>query len=54
MNGPSYFEIQADDLKRAIEFYRSLFGWSLTRSEGLPIRGSTGRERPGIGEELWR
>lgn len=37
MNGPSYFEIQADDLKRAIRFYRSVFGWTFTRAEGLPI-----------------
>jgi len=37
MNGPSYFEIQADDLKRAIEFYRTVFSWTLTRAEGLPV-----------------
>jgi predicted enzyme related to lactoylglutathione lyase len=37
MNGPSYFEIQADDLKRAIEFYRTVFGWTFTRVEGLPV-----------------
>lgn len=37
MNGPSYFEIQADDLQRAVEFYRSVFGWRLTRAEGLPV-----------------
>jgi predicted enzyme related to lactoylglutathione lyase len=37
MNAPSYFEIQADNPKRAIEFYRSVFGWTFTRAEGLPI-----------------
>jgi predicted enzyme related to lactoylglutathione lyase len=37
MNAPSYFEIQADDLKRAITFYQSIFGWRFTRDEGLPI-----------------
>lgn len=37
MNGPSYFEIQADDLGRASHFYREVFGWNFTRVEGLPI-----------------
>jgi uncharacterized protein len=37
MNAPSYFEIQADDLKRAIAFYKSIFGWRFTRAEGLPV-----------------
>jgi predicted enzyme related to lactoylglutathione lyase len=37
MNGPSYFEIQADDPKRAIEFYSAVFGWTFTRVDGLPI-----------------
>src|SRR5690242_8410418 len=37
MNGPSYFEIQANDLKRAIEFYKAVFGWTFTRVDGLPI-----------------
>jgi uncharacterized protein len=37
MNAPSYFEIQAADLRRAIEFYTSVFGWTFTRAEGLPI-----------------
>jgi predicted enzyme related to lactoylglutathione lyase len=36
MNRPSYFEIQADDLKRTVEFYRPVFGWTFTRAEGLP------------------
>lgn len=37
MNGPSYFEIQASELKRAIEFYGAVFGWTFTRADGLPI-----------------
>jgi uncharacterized protein len=37
MNSPSYFEIQADDTKRACEFYRDLFGWKFTKAEGLPV-----------------
>jgi hypothetical protein len=37
MNAPSFFEIQADDLKRAIAFYKRIFGWQFTRAEGLPI-----------------
>ena len=37
MNAPSYFEIQANDLQRAIEFYRAIFGWTFSKAEGLPI-----------------
>lgn len=37
MNAPAYFEIQADNLKRAKEFYASIFGWSFSRADGLPI-----------------
>jgi predicted enzyme related to lactoylglutathione lyase len=37
MNAPSYFEIQAADPKRAIDFYRTVFGWTFTRVEGLPV-----------------
>ncbi|HYR41820.1 MAG TPA: VOC family protein [Terriglobia bacterium] len=37
MNGPSYFEIQADDTKRASDFYRNLFGWTFVKTEGLPV-----------------
>jgi predicted enzyme related to lactoylglutathione lyase len=36
MNGPSYFEIQADDIKRAVNFYQGIFGWKFTQAEGLP------------------
>jgi len=37
MNGPSYFEIQADDVNRAVAFYKEIFRWNFTRSEGLPV-----------------
>jgi predicted enzyme related to lactoylglutathione lyase len=37
MNGPSYFEIQADDTKSASDFYRGVFGWKFTKVEGLAI-----------------
>lgn len=33
----AYVEIQADDPKRAIDFYSKIFGWKFTRVEGLPI-----------------
>lgn len=37
MNHPSYFEIQADDLKRAAHFYTEAFGWEFIRVEGAPV-----------------
>jgi predicted enzyme related to lactoylglutathione lyase len=37
MKGPSYFEIQASDVKRAVAFYKAIFGWKFTRAEGMPI-----------------
>lgn len=37
MNAPSYFEIQAEDLDRAVDFYRQVFGWTFTRVESSPI-----------------
>jgi predicted enzyme related to lactoylglutathione lyase len=37
MNAPSYFEIQADDVARAVRFYGEIFGWNFFRAEGLPI-----------------
>ena len=32
MNGPSYFEIQADDTERAVKFYGAVFGWKFTKA----------------------
>lgn len=37
MNGPNYFEIQADDLARAKSFYEAVFGWKFTLDKNLPI-----------------
>lgn len=37
MNNIMYFEIQADDPKRAIKFYSDVFRWEFTKQEGLPI-----------------
>lgn len=49
--GNIYFEIQADDPKRAVDFYSQVFGWSFDRIEGLPIeywRIETGGSRGGL------
>jgi predicted enzyme related to lactoylglutathione lyase len=32
-----YFEIQADDPQRAIQFYSTVFGWKFVEAPGLPI-----------------
>ncbi len=51
MKGPSYFEIQADDLARAKGFYQEVFGWQFTKAEGLPVeywRIETGGARGGL------
>lgn len=32
-----YFEIQADDMQRAADFYAELFGWKFHKTEGLPV-----------------
>jgi predicted enzyme related to lactoylglutathione lyase len=37
MHGPAYFEIQVDNVERAVKFYRTVFDWTFARSEGLPI-----------------
>jgi predicted enzyme related to lactoylglutathione lyase len=37
MNKNIYFEIQADDVNRAVSFYREVFGWSMEKEERLPI-----------------
>jgi predicted enzyme related to lactoylglutathione lyase len=37
MNTVSYFEIQADDPEKAIEFYSTIFGWKFIKQLGLPI-----------------
>ena len=37
MNSVGYFEIQADDPKKLVEFYADVFGWKFTRDKNLPI-----------------
>jgi uncharacterized protein len=32
-----YFEIQADDPTRAMNFYSAIFGWTFAEAPGLPI-----------------
>jgi uncharacterized protein len=39
--GHIYFEIQADDPKRAIEFYGQTLGWKFSEVPGLPVPYST-------------
>ncbi len=34
---PSYFEIQADEVKRAADFYTAIFGWKFEEETGLPV-----------------
>ena len=37
MNTIGYFEIQADDVARARQFYTDIFGWRFVKEEGFPI-----------------
>jgi predicted enzyme related to lactoylglutathione lyase len=49
--GHIYFEIQADDAKRAVAFYSQVFGWKFSEVEGLPVpywRIETGGARGGL------
>jgi predicted enzyme related to lactoylglutathione lyase len=50
MPRPVHFEIPADDPARAIEFYRSVFGWTFQAWDGpMPYwMVRTGSEGPGI------
>lgn len=51
MNTVLYFEIQTDDTNRAMDFYKSAFGWKFHRADGLPIeywRIETGGIRGGL------
>jgi hypothetical protein len=51
MNGHIYFEIQADDTRRAINFYKGVFGWKFEEVHGFPIeywRIETGGSRGGL------
>ena len=49
--GHIYFEIQADDPKRAINFYSEVFGWKFSEVKGLPVAYwtiETGGSRGGL------
>ena len=37
MSGQIFFEIQADDLDRAENFYKTIFGWKFKPVPGLPV-----------------
>lgn len=37
MNSIAYFEIQASDVPKAVEFYKGVFGWNFVKEEHLPI-----------------
>ncbi len=43
-----HFEILADDLDRAIEFYRKVFGWKIHKGEEQYAVVTTGNTEPGI------
>jgi hypothetical protein len=50
-NGHIYFEIQANDTRRAILFYSQLFDWKFSEIKGLPISYwtiETGGSRGGL------
>ncbi len=38
MNTVGYFEIQANEPEKLVEFYTNIFGWKFTEQEGLPIK----------------
>lgn len=38
MNAVIYFEIQSSDPARDVQFYSTVFGWTFTLAEGLPIQ----------------
>jgi predicted enzyme related to lactoylglutathione lyase len=38
MNTIGYFEIQSSNLEREINFYRTVFGWKITKDETIPIQ----------------
>lgn len=38
MNQITYFEIQATDPEKLIDFYRHVFGWNFDEQKGLPVR----------------
>ena len=53
-----YFEMPVEDFERAIEFYETVFGWKITRSErpsGPYYSVNTGEEKkPGINGSFFK
>jgi uncharacterized protein len=50
-HGHIYFEIQANDPKKAIDFYSKVFGWKFSEVKGLPVAYwliETGGSRGGL------
>jgi predicted enzyme related to lactoylglutathione lyase len=37
MNSIVYFKIQSSNIEREVNFYRSVFGWSITKGASMPI-----------------
>lgn len=37
MNNVAFFEIQATEPGRAVEFYHNIFGWQFARETGMPV-----------------
>jgi predicted enzyme related to lactoylglutathione lyase len=38
MNTIAYFEIQSSNLERDATFYRTVFGWNITKDDAMPIK----------------
>ncbi|MDR1390424.1 MAG: VOC family protein [Treponema sp.] len=38
MNSIAYFEIQSSNLEREANFYRTVFGWKITKDDSMPIK----------------
>jgi predicted enzyme related to lactoylglutathione lyase len=38
MNTIAYFEIQSSNPEREVDFYRTVFGWKITKDDSIPIR----------------
>ncbi len=50
-HGYIFFEIHVDDVGRAVKFYQSVFGWTMSRNPGVPIEYydiETGGSRGGL------
>lgn len=51
MSGHFYFEIHVDDTKRAVDFYKKVFGWKFEETPGLAVeyfRIETGGTKGGL------